>query len=291
MKNILVALDLTAMDVKLIKAADVFSQQFHAETVKFLHVIPSFMIPADVQTSIENLLSESYHIDLAVENEMIKEVNQYFSANNPVKRSTEVKVGKTSKMVEQSANDSDTDLLVLGKKITSNHSGIAAKYVARRTNSNVLFIIENANLEFNHLLVPIDFSAYSLKALQMAFEFKKINPTTQITAIHVIDFPPKELYLTGQYGLLATDWKDKVNDMFIQFAKLHGINSNLLKFKAIKNQDFNISAQIGEYAHQTNADLIIVGAKGHSGLDDLFLGSVTEKLVTAETLIPILIVR
>ncbi len=291
MKNILVALDLSAMDVKLIKAADMFSRQFQTESVKFLHVIPSFVIPADVQTSVENFLSESYRIDLAVENEMIKEINQYFSETNPVKRTTTVKVGKTSKMVELSANDSGTDLLIVGKKITSSHSGIAAKNVARKTNSSVLFVNENTNLEFKHLLVPIDFSLYSLKALQMAFEFQRTNPATQITAIHVIDFPPKELYLTGQYGLLATDWKEKVFDMFSQFVKLHGINSDLLKFEAIKNQDFNISVQISEYARQTKADLIIVGAKGHSGLDDLFLGSVTEKLVTAEALLPILIVR
>jgi hypothetical protein len=125
----------------------------------------------------------------------------------------------------------------------------------------------------------------------MAFKLQKANPTATITAIHVIDFPPKELYLTGNYGLLALDWKEKVKDMFGQFANKHKLDISNINFEAIKNDDFDISAQISDYAHQNKADLIMLGAKGHSGLDDLFLGSVTEKLVTAEVELPVLVVR
>jgi nucleotide-binding universal stress UspA family protein len=291
MKNILVALDLSTMDNKLIQAASLFSRLFQAESVKFLHVIPSFVMPEGVWTSPENILSSSFQINREVEGEMLKAIQPYFGENHGVNWSVEIKEGKTSKIIEASANESGTELLIVGKKKTSTHSGVAAKFVARKTKSHVFFINENADLEFKHLLVPIDFSQYSLKALEMAFKLQKANPTATITARHVIDFPPKELYLTGNYGLLALDWKEKVKDMFGQFANKHKLDISNINFEAIKNDDFDISAQISDYAHQNKADLIMLGAKGHSGLDDLFLGSVTEKLVTAEVELPVLVVR
>ena len=46
-----------------------------------------------------------------------------------------------------------------------------------------------------------------------------------------------------------------------------------------------------ETAHQENADVILIGARGRTAATAIFLGSVTEKLLTLDSDIPLLIVK
>ena len=48
---------------------------------------------------------------------------------------------------------------------------------------------------------------------------------------------------------------------------------------------------IMEYANNKNIDFIVMGAKGHSKVELLFIGSVTEKLLMLNDSIPTLIVK
>ena len=48
---------------------------------------------------------------------------------------------------------------------------------------------------------------------------------------------------------------------------------------------------IKEYAEENEVDFIVMGAKGHSKVELLLLGSVTEKLLSINNSIPTLIVK
>ena len=52
-----------------------------------------------------------------------------------------------------------------------------------------------------------------------------------------------------------------------------------------------VSQYIVEAAEAENAGLIVIGAKGHSRLERLVLGSVTERLVSANQRVPVLVVK
>lgn len=49
-------------------------------------------------------------------------------------------------------------------------------------------------------------------------------------------------------------------------------------------------AEIVEYAEESDVDVIAMGTSGHSGLEDILLGSVTEKVVRTSD-VPVLTVR
>ncbi|MCB0519451.1 MAG: universal stress protein [Lewinellaceae bacterium] len=290
-KNILVALDLTKMDKQLIKASEIMARQFRASSIRFVHVIPSFVLPDGVDMALKDIFSPSYQIDLSIEKEIREEIKANFDKTIKLDKHIEVKEGPTATLLEQASNTPYADLVIVGRKKISGHSGSTAKSLARKVKGAVLFVPENSGLGFNHILVPVDFSIYSQKALSLALAFQKSNPSTTITAVHVIDYPPNALYLTGQYGLLAPGWKKKVIGVMQHFIQQAGLKTENIQVDSIKNDNFNISAQIAEHAKKIGADAIIMGARGHSGLDDIFLGSVTEKLVALEEDLPVLIVR
>jgi nucleotide-binding universal stress UspA family protein len=52
-----------------------------------------------------------------------------------------------------------------------------------------------------------------------------------------------------------------------------------------------IGTYIMETADEVNADLIVMGAKGHSQVERLLMGSVTEKVLALTTQLPVLVVK
>ena len=64
-----------------------------------------------------------------------------------------------------------------------------------------------------------------------------------------------------------------------------------IKKALLKNKNTNPAKQISAYSNDNQADLIIIGARGHTLLESLFMGSVTEKLLFHNTSIPTLVIR
>jgi nucleotide-binding universal stress UspA family protein len=46
-----------------------------------------------------------------------------------------------------------------------------------------------------------------------------------------------------------------------------------------------------EVAEEVNADLIVIGARGHSRVERLLIGSVTEKVLAMTTRIPVFVIK
>jgi nucleotide-binding universal stress UspA family protein len=56
------------------------------------------------------------------------------------------------------------------------------------------------------------------------------------------------------------------------------------------NDHFNVAEYVQQTAAAEQSDLIITGAKGHSGLSGFVFGSVTEKLIAASER-PVMVIR
>ncbi len=139
-------------------------------------------------------------------------------------------------------------------------------------------------LSFKKILCPVDFSKSSLQAFHYARMFADIF-SSELTLLHVSpniseayvallpDFPTMgicdEEDLMGRFNEFVGDWQGKLK-------------------KVIRTG--TPYSEIMEYASEKNADLIILGAKGHSGLERLFLGTTGEKVIR-NSRIPVLSVR
>lgn len=138
-----------------------------------------------------------------------------------------------------------------------------------------------------NILVPTDFSECSMAALDLAAKIAR-KTSGKIYLIHVIEAPSASttFSVTGEWGIY-----DQATTADVRFM-LSLMEGTKQKMEEIKNASFlsgvevfdNIeigspSQLISSAADKYNADLILMGTHGTSGLSEIFIGSNAEKVV------------
>jgi len=139
------------------------------------------------------------------------------------------------------------------------------------------------------ILVPVDFSKCSEKALHMAAQIAKKNGA-EIILLHLIDLPSGEVGFvkdgtpTGPAAILLLEDTRKKFEKLLNKKYLEGINVQDFL-------DFNKPVEgIAEYAEKENADLIVMGSHGIGKTAGFFVGSNTEKVVRSSK-VPVFVVK
>ena len=137
------------------------------------------------------------------------------------------------------------------------------------------------------IIVPIDFSEHSDYALETAAKLAKTY-NAEILALHMLDIEKDSL----------TDSSNAHNEKVVFFMKLAEKRFNeFLQKDYLKGitvtpivKHFRVFSEVSEVAESNNADLIVMGSHGSSGLSEIFVGSNTEKVVRHSS-IPVLVVK
>ena len=135
----------------------------------------------------------------------------------------------------------------------------------------------NSNYSFKKILVPIDGSKYSEKALQRACEI--VNAfDSKIILLYVVEKSlPINLLDRKEYLKILQKFGNKT---------LEKANNVLLK-KGITAKTFlkegNIVAEIEKVVKKEKCDLIIVGNKGLGSITRFLLGSISNKLAQSSS--------
>jgi len=132
-------------------------------------------------------------------------------------------------------------------------------------------------LEDFSVLVPVDFSPFSVQALRFASTFMGHRPS-RLIALHVIDaaFVDKCIQLS-----LAPE--DHIKKTLFTNAKAQ--LKRLLIAEEMENAERNVCIgtpflEINKQAIQHDADMIIMGSRGNSGdMNSIFFGSTTERVL------------
>lgn len=143
---------------------------------------------------------------------------------------------------------------------------------------------------FKHLLVPIDGSPTSELAVTKAIGLAKAFHS-EVTAIYVVDpYPFTGVgadFAFGQSQYLNAA-KAAATDALANARKQMEDAGVALKTATIESHA--VWRGILQAADSANADLIVMGSHGRSGIEKLVLGSVAHKVVT-NTRLPVLLVR
>jgi nucleotide-binding universal stress UspA family protein len=145
-------------------------------------------------------------------------------------------------------------------------------------------------MAYQNILVPVDGSETSFAAVKQAAELAKVFGS-KITVVQVLALDP---YIAAEYITAA-----QTNDL-IERARtsiLSTLEEAKAKFSA-EGLDVETRLLEGQVIHQeiinaakdTNADLIVIGSHGRTGLKKLFLGSVAQNIL-GDTGVPVLVVR
>jgi nucleotide-binding universal stress UspA family protein len=126
---------------------------------------------------------------------------------------------------------------------------------------------------FRRILVPIDGSASSLKALDIALDFAK-RYGSKLTALIVND---------------KTINVEEVSGEISSRARKSGIEV-VLKIKEVRNPNESVVSKVLEEISEGSYDLVILGARGRTLSEDLLIGS-TALSVIINSPISCLVVR
>jgi nucleotide-binding universal stress UspA family protein len=144
-------------------------------------------------------------------------------------------------------------------------------------NSRPLLLANQANrFKANLLLVPIDFSAGSFKALEYALALKK-EFGAQLHLVHVCDYDrvPSAIEvatLTLSRGELRRHWTGELR----KFAAELGAHPEPKNLHVATGRAYH---EICQLAGKLGADLIVTATRGHTGLKHVLLGSTAERVV------------
>jgi len=197
-----------------------------------------------------------------------------------------VRFGKPFLEIIKVAKEKDVDLMAIG---THGRAGVdrvilgsVAERVVRKAGCTVMVIRNRKYVGFKRIIVPIDFSDCSRKALEYATATARAH-NSKLTILHVYEGSFVEPYVKAANSEEEADEImkeiERVNetkyDEFLKTVDLSGVEYEKLLKKGIPETD------IVEIAMEQQANLIVMGTHGRSGIKHILIGSTAEEVVRA----------
>jgi len=125
------------------------------------------------------------------------------------------------------------------------------------------------------VLVPVDGSPASLRALDFAIEMTGQNPDTSLVLINVQNI--SAMHLSGAEG---SDWQDAASQASAKALKeaVGKAEAAGIAFKSIVRTGQTAEA-IAQAAHDEGIEHIVIGTRGLGSIQGLLLGSVAMKVI------------
>jgi nucleotide-binding universal stress UspA family protein len=195
---------------------------------------------------------------------------------------TTVRSGPVLAELAAQTQASSADLLVLGARGASfmRHYllGSTAERMASIATRPVLVVKHTAHEGYRTLLVPVDFSPYSARAIAMA---RAVAPRAEIVLMHAFEslfegtlrFAGVDDDTVHRYRIAAKDEALRKLTRLRDEAGLAGADVRLLVAPG------TAARQIVEKEQESDCDLIVIGQRGESALKELLLGSVTRDVL------------
>jgi nucleotide-binding universal stress UspA family protein len=254
--------------------------------LRFVHVVPGVDFFA---TETVTTLEMDEHILAAMQ----VEITDAFRELKGVNATLEVRSGRPIDELVEELEAPETALVVIGQR-DDGRPNVLARKLARRTDCPVLVIPEDARPTMDHILVPIDFSTHSAEALRTAIALREmVNPEARISAVHIYELPDLSPYRASRTpeemeAAVRSDREAAMN----RFLNDHlGDDAQQVEPILINHNMPGITRYLLDFAEDQDVDFVVMGAKGHSKLELLLLGSVAENFLSDNEEFPVLLVK
>jgi nucleotide-binding universal stress UspA family protein len=290
-RQAIVGMGMESTDDSTLNFLEVLSALLPLESMCFLHVQPVYdlanmMYEREAEAMLSNF---DIHTDLL---ERIKEaISSRFKA---VQIMPLVMEGEPLAVLLEQASALNADLLVAGKQTGGVTHGILAGNLVRKTPCGTLIIPDKAKACLQRIMVPIDFSPYSIRALQLAAAlYEKSSGRVEIILVHAMEMPSVMAYRLGKTQealreILELDRRAAMDDFVRNFSpSLIG----KVRTELMHDEGKSIAERLLNGAMEHEVDLMVMGAKGHSKVELLLMGSVAEGILQMDEQIPVWVVK
>ncbi len=279
-KHLLAATDLSAPARHAVERAAMVSNETGA-SLDVLHVANLALLERLRQHLLEP--SEALHQQvLGTAREKLAALAEALRSKYGVSTRVRVLLGSLLEELAKEAQAVAADLIVCGARGESfmRHLllGSTAERMLNRTPCAMLVVKQVAHEPYRTLLVPVDFSPSSLRAIGHA---QAVAPRAELVLLHVFEVP-----FEGQLRYASVD--EKIIHQYRLLArqeatqKLHALcaQAGLAPYAVqLVVAQGDPSLRIVEQEQEHNCDLIVMGKHGDNALEDLLIGSVTKRVL------------
>lgn len=176
-----------------------------------------------------------------------------------------------------------TDMLVCGARGESfmRHLllGSTAARMLGTTKYPILVVKQTVHEAYKRILVPVDFSAYSLRSIALA---RAIAPRAKFVLLHSFEVPfeGKLRYASvdeatiKHYRVIA---HQEATQKLLALSESAGLAAGAAQLLVLQGDPV---VRIVEQEQERSCDLIVMGKHGQNALEELFLGSVTKEILS-----------
>ncbi len=290
-KRLMVALDLTSKDEDVIRFTEYLSKVYRPGDVYFVHTSPDLESELDFSVRAPELAKLVKPADEELKLSMRHRIQRYFSNPGQSELHIDVLEGRPEKQLDHWAGLKHADLVVVGREPGSSDETVLVKRLARHLNSSVLILPTGTEPSVQRIVVPVDFSAESALALRRAMQIAERLDDVELCVLHIYDVPPGHFQLSR-----SAEQFERIMGANARVALEHFLQKNqaaalLGKAQLMPAEASNPSGEIHHYLLKNPADLVVMGAKGHSIVERFLVGSVAEGLINRHDKQAILIVK
>ncbi len=203
----------------------------------------------------------------------------------------EVMVGRLHESFETAIERAEADMLVIGFRTHALRRSSSEKLIKGLEMPILVVRGEKAraarigSVKIENVLCPVDFSDISKKALKTADEMGRSFPS-QLNVLHVL---PSHII---REKIAAGKDRDRITGEMLDQARNE--LSNFLKGAGIAKEgtitEGEPAAEIVSFSSEKNTDLVILGARGHSFIRGILIGSVTDAVLKSSPC-PVLLIH
>ena len=198
----------------------------------------------------------------------------------------EVRIGHPLQEISELCCSLGADLLVMGVKGSRqepNRVGVIAAKCVRKAPLDVLLVREDASAAFKKVATCVDFSENSAKAVRRALLMAQVDGAV-VDCLYVYQ---SALSMSLDYGGMGAplpittnaEALDRWNEELKNFIMPLSAEVPDVPLSSSVVERMNIRETILEHVQETQADLVIVGTRGKTGLREMLIGTTAEKIV------------
>lgn len=291
MSKIVVALDLRDTDRTILQYLNFFVQKIPIGKVDFINVLR----PVDLFEAKETVgLIGDYDVTEDFTKKMAAKVWEQVDFPERIPVDFKILEGNPMQELLKEIDAQNIDLVVMGFHTGYAYHGILPQALAREIKTNFLLIPDGSTPKLKRILIPIDFSPYSIIALQKVAALQKnYGDDLEIVCLNVYQLPNLHFFNADETTdklkkIIEEDRKSAFEAYIKDFFKG---NLDKISLELIAQDAPGIGHYITDFADQNEIDLIVIGAKGHSEIDRILLGSVAEQVLSYPKSKPIWVVK
>lgn len=297
LKKILFPTDFTRCSDQAFNHALFIAEQFKAKLQLFHAIVLHEDDPADPARRFpegEELFRRLFEI---ADSEMASRLERHRDGAVKIEeyRSRGISAAQT---ILEHAREHDVDLIVMG---THGRRGPARLFFGSVTEEVVRFakvpvltlreLDEPRRIEaFERLLVPIDFSAHSRKAVAYARELAEVYGA-RLQLLHVIEEPSYPYFYAPLDAVRPAEHLEKLRSRSIEaLHELMGEASGPETSYDVEISSGHPASEIVAFAEERESDMIVTATHGLTGLERLLVGSTAEQVLRTSP-VPVFLVK